>query len=131
MKHVFNNSGFAQVQAAILSLPTGDLLSEMQQMRSNFSQWLDGKFVLTSQQLQQLDSLQPQFRQSIADSVADSWEQRVPVIFDKQQPTAKTQSDEDRSPKDIILDRFRRQSQNVESDEVVEQMEVVVRISYD
>lgn len=131
MKQFFSNSGFAQVQAAVFLLTESELEAEMHSLRSHLSEWLNKHFLLTPEQLQQVENLDAQFRQDIADAIADSWTAGIPILFDKQNEVIHRQSEKPKSPKDIILERRKRQSQDVESDEVVEQMEVVVRISYD
>src|SRR5690606_9202577 len=85
MKQPFDNVGFAQVQASTISLDATALQATVQQIRSNFAQWMKDTFELSASQQEQLDDLEPTFRQDLADAVADSWAVRHPILFYKEE----------------------------------------------
>jgi len=126
MKQPFDNVGFAQVQASTISLDATALQATVQQIRSNFAQWMKDTFELSASQQEQLDDLEPAFRQDLADAVADSWAVRHPILFYKEEDgTAK-----ERSVKDIILGRDRQKAQSVQSASVYTHEAVSIQIVY-
>lgn len=129
MKQPFDNVGFAQVQASTISLDATALQATVQQIRSNFAQWMKDTFELSASQQEQLDDLEPAFRQELADAVADSWAARHPILFYKEgDGTAKAAKE--RSVKDIILGRDRQKAQSVQSASVYTHETVSIQIVY-
>lgn len=97
IKPLFDNSGVAQVQHAVLTLPYALRLLEAQEVRTNFPEWLSVKFLLTSNQAQQINTLPDELRLQLSDGIANCFEQGMPVQFFKEEK----QTDE--SIKDIII----------------------------
>jgi len=129
MKQPFDNVGFAQVQASTISLDATALQATVQQIRSNFAQWMKDTFELSASQQEQLDDLDPAFRQDLADAVADSWAVRHPILFYKEEDgTAKAAKE--RSVKDIILGRDQQKAQSVQSASVHTHEAVSIQIVY-
>lgn len=130
MKQNFNNPGFAIVQANVLNLAPAVRMVVTNYIRTDLDGWMLETFEMSSSQQAQLQSLSPIFKQQIADAVADSWEAGQLVLFDKQIQEDHSESRSEKSPKDVLIEKMNRTSQNVQTQDISESQQVSIRILY-
>ncbi|WP_164111975.1 MULTISPECIES: hypothetical protein [Sphingobacterium] len=85
---------------------------------------------MSSDQQLQLEALSTTFKQQIADAVADSWDAGQLVLFDKQERPYKSNSNEEQTPKDVVLEKMGATSQNILSQAMSRSEQVSIRILY-
>lgn len=98
MKQPFNNAGVAHFQSNFFALSAAKRALEIQTMLNDFPAWMDDNFLLSAYQQEQLASMPTDFRMMLSTSIAECWESNQPVQFNKE-----TRTEDDRSPKDIII----------------------------
>jgi len=98
MKQPFNNAGVAQFQSNFFTFSMAKRTLEIQAMLNDFPSWMEEKFILSAYQQAQLASMPADFRSMLSTSIAECWESNQPVQFSKE-----TRTEDDRSPKDIII----------------------------
>lgn len=100
MKYTFDNSGVGQKQASVVALPDAALRAEVNFIRTDFRGWMRESFDLLPHQEQQLDSMPTDFAFRLANAIADHFEKRTMVQFNKETRAADENSDD---LKELIL----------------------------
>ncbi len=99
MKYSFDNTGVAQKQASVVGLPDAELGAEVTFIRTDFKGWMRESFDLLPHQDQQLDIMPADFTFRLANAIADHYEKRMIVQFNKETRTNKDRDD----VKELIL----------------------------
>ncbi|NGM67329.1 hypothetical protein [Sphingobacterium sp. SGR-19] len=84
MKYTFDNSGVGQKQASVVALPDAELRAEVDFIRTDFKGWMRESFDLLPHQDQQLDIMPADFTFRLANAIADHFEKRTMVQFNKE-----------------------------------------------
>jgi len=84
MKYSFDNTGVAQKQASVVALPDAELQAEVDFIRTDFKGWMRESFDLLPHQDQQLDIMPADFTLRLANAIADHFEKRTMVQFNKE-----------------------------------------------
>ncbi|MFD2553093.1 hypothetical protein [Sphingobacterium tabacisoli] len=104
MKKPFNVSGVAAVQSWLMQLSDQDLALELQLLQKDPVVWLLLHFEFTPSQEQQLRSLTTDFLEALAQALANSWQNRELVAFQKNEPPAAPIATKDKSHnKDVLF----------------------------
>lgn len=99
MKYTFDNCGVGQKQASVVVLPDAELRAEVDFIRTDFKGWMRESFDLLPHQDQQLDIMPADFTFRLANAIADHFEKRTTVQFNKE-----TRADENSDDiKELIL----------------------------
>ncbi|TJZ49911.1 hypothetical protein FAZ15_22080 [Sphingobacterium olei] len=125
MNKNFNNVRVAYVQSHILGLPATEKAAEIYKIRTDFVGWMHVWFELTEKQGEELASLPEAFRNSLANQIADSWENDVLISFDKG-----ASSSQEPTVKDVILGLTSVQQYRMGSTEPTEIEQLTIRITY-
>ncbi|WP_400261419.1 hypothetical protein ACFX5U_16060 [Sphingobacterium sp. SG20118] len=99
MKQPFDEAGVAFVQDYVLALLASDLLLETQLLRTDFTTWMNNTFDLHLNQQLQIQSMSSTFKTTLADAIANCWEQGLAVGFTKETKAADDTPDQ----KEIIV----------------------------
>ena len=86
MKRPFNNAGFTQAQAEILSLPHHKRRLELEEMTENFETWMTSKFRFTAHQREELANIDTQYVDGVIFYVTERWSKGHPIHFYKDEP---------------------------------------------
>lgn len=93
MKYTFDNPGVGQKQASVVGLPDAELGTEVTFIRTDFKGWMRESFDLLPHQDQQLDIMPADFTFRLANAIADHYEKRMTVQFDKEMRTNENNDD--------------------------------------
>lgn len=81
---IFNQAGVNYLQAHILGLSIALLQIEMNEIRTDFDNWLQKWLNLTTSQLSQLQNMDPAFKQELANAIANNYAAGLTVNFIKE-----------------------------------------------
>lgn len=117
MKKPFNVAGVAEVQFQLMQLSDQELMLELQLLRKDPVTWLLSHFEFTSSQEQQLRSLAADFLDALAQALANSWQNRELVAFQKDEIPLASMATKDKSHnKDVLFFRTESSQQRIAED---------------
>lgn len=130
MKQVLNASGSAFVQATELAKSPAELAGSMLLLETNFDQWMDERFVLSSSQQAQIANMNDSFKAILAESIAQELSAGRSIGFSKDLTKSTTLKGDELRDKDVIIFRTQQQSYNFDSGEINEGQGLQILIQY-
>jgi hypothetical protein len=99
MKQILNNAGVTAFQNELFQLTLTEQQFLIAQIRSDFALFMNSHFDLHVNQIAQISNMPPNFRATLAEGIASTWEAQLHVSFDKETIAA----DDKPGVKDIIV----------------------------
>ncbi|MBL1409087.1 hypothetical protein [Sphingobacterium faecale] len=124
MRQPLNASGSAFVQANELAQSPADLAGSMLLLQTDFDQWMDERFELSSSQRTQIADMDPTFKATLAELIARELLAGRTIAF------AKTGNTEKLRDKDVYIFSSTQQSYSFDSDSMRKDEGLQILITY-
>lgn len=128
MKRPFNNAGFAQVQAEVLSLSHHKRSLELKVITENFESWMTNKFRLTDHQRKELANIDKDYLNTVVFYVTERWREGHTIHFYKDEPMRTTDADPIQYRTELLLEEKYRFSLSSGSSDPTEHVDVSLHI---
>lgn len=95
MKQVLNAAGVAYVQASELSQRAAQLAASMLALQTNFDEWMDARFLLSTAEKEQLEGMDHTFKATLSEAIANALLAGQIIAFAKEKPAKESYQNKD------------------------------------